>query len=134
MTPVPGPVVRTMIVCGDILVDPKDSKRVTLVNLIGTIKSSGEPRFPVRQEELCVFVELAECRESGDAFIAICQADTEEKIFTTRRRKIPAPSNVLESLGLRFRIKSCRFPAAGLYWVQFIYNDRLLSERPLLLR
>jgi hypothetical protein len=55
------PVVRYLVVCRDIRYDR--NKVVTLVGLISAIRALRN--FPVRHRELCVFVQLTECRGSG---------------------------------------------------------------------
>jgi hypothetical protein len=59
------PVVRYLIVCEDVLRDPRNPNRLTLVNLISTIQSLSDPPFPCRYPELCVYVQLTDCRVAG---------------------------------------------------------------------
>jgi hypothetical protein len=41
-----APVVRHLLVCEDLIRDPTNPQRVTLVNLIGHIRSPSQPPFP----------------------------------------------------------------------------------------
>lgn len=41
-------IVRHLIACDDILHDPNNPRRVTLVNLIHAISSGEQPLFPMR--------------------------------------------------------------------------------------
>lgn len=75
------PVVRHMVVCEDIPVDPASPRRVTLVNLLTTIRSPSQPPFPLCYPELCAYIQLTECRGSGEARLQIEQADTQTAIF-----------------------------------------------------
>jgi hypothetical protein len=52
----------------------------------------------------------------------------------TRTRTIPFKSNPLDVQGLFFRVRKCRFPKPGLYWVQFWYNEQMIAQQALLLR
>ena len=125
------PVVRYLIVCKDIVLDPT-TKQVNLIGLISTIRALQS--FPIRHEELCVFVQLIECRGAGRIRVQIVQADTDRIIFRTRTGSVSFGNDPLEVLGVRFRIRNCDFPVAGLYWVQFWYNDELIEQQPIVLR
>lgn len=128
------PVVRHLIVCDDILSDPNNLRRVTLVNLLHAIHSLKQPPFPLLQRELCAMVQVTECRGAGEFRIEFVQADTGRVIRRTRTISNDFGNDPLEVFGLPFRIKDCLFPAAGLYWVQFWYNDHMIAQEPLLLR
>jgi hypothetical protein len=65
------PVVRYLIVCEDIQTDAATPRKVTLVNLISAIRSKDDPPFPLLYRELCVFVQLTECRGAGQITITI---------------------------------------------------------------
>jgi hypothetical protein len=130
MTGVPSPVVRSLILCEDIAADPRNPRRITLVNLINSIRSIDEPPSPLRYRELCVFIQLTSCREQGELRLEIREADTEGSLFATRTRTVSFPNNPVAVHGLRFRIRNLTFPAPGLYWVQFWYNNDLLAQQP----
>jgi hypothetical protein len=126
------PVVRYLIVCEDIVLAPANPRKVTLIGLTNTIRAS--KGFPVRQSELCVFGELTDSRGTGRVRIEIVQADTDRVVFRTRTRSVSFGNDPLDVIGVRFRIRNCLFPAAGLYWVQFWYNDELIEQQPIVLR
>jgi len=77
------PVVRTLIACEEIITDPNNSNRVTLVNLVSSIRSMEDPAYPLQQPVLCVFAQLTDCRGQGEVRIEIREADTEEVVLTT---------------------------------------------------
>jgi hypothetical protein len=128
-----SPTVRVMIVCDGVLTDPRNPKRVTLVNLVSSIRPTGEPAYPHRQAELGVFVQLTECRGPGRVRVEIGAADSDEVVFSTPDRLVAFPNDPLGVHGLRFRILRCRFPAPGLYWVEFWYDNRELARQPIVL-
>lgn len=78
------PVVRHLIVCDEILHDPENPRRVTLVNLIHAIGSVEQPPFPMRHPEFCVFAQLSACRGTGEFRIEVVQADTGTVVRRTR--------------------------------------------------
>ncbi|HZY90514.1 MAG TPA: hypothetical protein VFE78_37170 [Gemmataceae bacterium] len=128
------PVVRYLILCEDVQYGPANPDQVTLVRLVSTIRSQEQPPFPLRHGELCVFIQLTDCRGAGDVRVEIVSEDTGQVIFRTRARRVTFKGDPLEVLGLTFRIRGCTFPAAGLYRVEFWYNGAALAQQPLLVR
>ena len=125
------PVVRHMIVCEDIPVDPVNPRRVTLVNLLSGIRSPSQPPFPFRCPKLCVYAQLTECRGTAEVHLQIEQADTQTSVFQTRLRKISFGNDPLQVFRMFSRIRGCTFPAAGLYWVQLWYNNVVIFQESL---
>jgi hypothetical protein len=134
MTSAPTPTVRNMIVCEEIITDPRNSNRVSLVNLINSIRSLSQPRFPVRFPLFCIFVQMSECRGKHTLRIEVRVADTDMIILGTTLSEVSFPKAPLLVHGVRFRIRNCTFPAAGLYWVQLWVDDHMLAQQPLVLR
>ncbi len=128
------PTVRYLILCEDVQTDPDNPRRVTLVGLISAIRSLEQPPFPLLYREICVFLQLTECRGPADGRIEVHHADSGQVVFRTRTRTIPFGSDPLEIVGATFRIRNCLFQEPGLYWVQFWYNEQMIAQQPLLLR
>jgi hypothetical protein len=128
------PLVRYLIVCDDIRTGPDNPQRVSLVGLCSAIRSLADPPFPVCHEELCVFVQLTGCRGPGQGRIEIVHADSGRMDYRSPTWPLPLPSDPLEVVGLPFRLRNCVFREAGLYWVQFWYDEQCLAQQPLLLR
>src|ERR1700693_3384707 len=129
-----SPFVRNLVVCEEIATDTCNAKWFSLLNLVHSIRSLEEPCYPLLFRQLCVYVQLTGCRGAGEVKIEIREADTDERTFVTRTRSVPFPDNPLSLHALRFRILDCRFPRPGLYWIQFWYNNAVLSQQPVLLR
>jgi hypothetical protein len=128
------PIVRHLITCDDIQLDPKNPRRATLVNIVHSIRSLAQPAFPLLHRELCVLVQLSDCRGTGEFWIENVQADSGGVVRRTQTIGHDFGNDPLEVFGLPFRIRDCLFPDAGLYWVEFWYNDRMVAQEPLLLR
>jgi hypothetical protein len=128
------PTVRYLIVCEDVQTDPDNPRRITLVGLISAILSIEEPPFPLLYREICVFLQLTECRGPADGRIEIQHADSGQVVFRTRTRTIPFPSDPLEVGGVTFRLRNCFFQEPGLYWIQFWYNEQMIAQQPLVLK
>jgi len=108
------PTVRYLIICEDVQTDPAIPRRVTLVGLISAICAVEEPPFPLLYRELCVFLQLTECRGSAEGRVEIRHADSDQVVFRTRTRTVPFPNDPLEVVGATFRIRNCLFQQAGL--------------------
>jgi hypothetical protein len=128
------PTIRYLVLCEDVQIDPSNPRRVTLVGLLSAIRSLEQPPFPLVYRELCVFLQLTECRGPAEANIEIQQADSGRVVFRTRTWTIPLVNDPLEVVGVTFRIRNCLFEEPGLYWVQFRYNDQVIAQQALLLR
>ena len=128
------PIVRYMILCEDWSVDPNNAQRVNIQGLLTNIDSIDEPPFPLLFPEICVLLALTEGRRTGTARIICTFEDTGQRIFGTPTRSVFLGDDPLEVVGVPFRIRDCIFPQAGLYSVQFWYNDLKIDERPLRLR
>jgi hypothetical protein len=128
------PLVRYMILCEDWGTDPNRPNRVNIFGLLTNIRPTDQPAYPLLFRELCVFLVLTEGRGTGDGQIVCVSADTLDKVFETPMRKIAFGDDPLEVVGVPFRIRDCPFPRAGLYLLQFRYNEVELEHRPLHLR
>ena len=129
------PVVRYMLLCDDWQLVPENNhQKVTIFGLISNIHSLDDLPYPLFYREMCVFLVLTEGRGQGEGHIVCVSEEDGQKIFETRRRPISFGSDLLEIVGVPFRIRNCPFPKAGLYSVQFWYDGELVEERPLRLR
>jgi hypothetical protein len=127
------PIVRYLIVCEDLQTDTDNPRRVTIVGLISTIRACEQPSYPLLNRELCVFLQMTECRGPAEGHVEIQHADSGRVVFRTSQRTLPLPNDPLEVVGVTFRIRNCIFPEPGLHWVQFWYKGRIIGQQPLLL-
>jgi hypothetical protein len=128
------PVVRHLLVCEDLIYDPANPQGVTIKNLLGNIRSVEQPPYPLLYAQLCVYVQLTECRGVGEVRLRIEEADTNTLLYRTPKLKVSFGNDPLKKHGLPFRIRDLLFPSAGLYSIEFWYNDARLAEETLLLR
>src|SRR5579885_1435133 len=134
MTATPSPLVRSMIVCEDIIADPRNPNRISLVNLVHSIRSLATPPYPLQHARLCLFMQLTEGRGTGKVRVAIQDAETEAIIFQTRPRAVSFSGDPLAVYGCKFRFRRITFPKRGLYWIQFWYDNDMLAQLPIILR
>ena len=66
--------------------------------------------------------------------LKIVHADSDTAIFTSKVYPHPFGNDPLLTYGLPFRVRNCLFPVAGLYWIQFWYDDAMLAQQDLFLR
>jgi hypothetical protein len=128
------PIVRYLIVCEDVEMDPDNARRISIIGLLSTIRSLQQPPFPLLYREFRVFLQVTECRGPAEGRVEIRQADTDHVVFHTQTRTIPFGNDPLELVGLRFLVQDCVFPEPGLYWVQFWYNEQMIAQQSLVLR
>ena len=122
------PVVRYLIVCEDI---PAHTNRVSLLNLLGTLRSGSQPPFPFRCPKFCVHARLTECRGVGEVRLKIEEEDTQTVIHQSASQRYNFGNDPLKVFHASFRLRDCVFPAAGLYSVQLCYNDIVVFQEPL---
>jgi hypothetical protein len=123
-----------MLLCEDWKVDPANTRRLTIIGLITNIHAVDQPPYPILYREMCVFLALTEGRGQGEGQIVCVFEETGQRVFETVRRTIAFGMDPLEVVGVPFRIRDCRFPFAGLYSVQFWYDEVKLDERLLRMR
>jgi hypothetical protein len=128
------PIVRYMIVCNDWRTDPARSHLINIAGLLYNIRPTGNPPYPLRYPELCVFLALTDCRGQADGWIVCENEDTGQRVFASPRRPITFGPDPLEVVGVPFRIRQCPFPRPGLYSIQFWYNDTQVEQRLVNLR
>jgi hypothetical protein len=84
--------------------------------------------FPYTHPRLSVYLQVTGHQGPASGRVVVLREATEEEITHT-------PIDEFELLGplavihLYVRITDCEFPAAGLYWVQVVLNDKLVAER-----
>jgi hypothetical protein len=127
------PVVRHLLISEDLIYDPVNPQRVTIKNLLGNVRSVSQPPYPLLYPQLCVYVQLTECRGAGEIRLRIEEADTNALVYESPKLKVSLGNDPLRKHGLPFRIRDLLFPAAGLYIVEFWYNEARLAEETLLL-
>lgn len=129
-----SPSVRYFLLCDDLIVGPDDPLRVSIIGLMSTLRPAKEPKYPYLKPQICVFIELVECRGDADGQLRFVHADTEEVAFESKIRRLSFRRDPLELYGVRFRFRDCIFPQPGLYFAQFWYYFQILAQQPLLLK
>jgi hypothetical protein len=123
-----------MLLCEDARPSKGNPRKVDVFGLLSTINVDKDAAdFPVGCS-LCVYVALTEGRGRGAAQLAIRDAEAGEICYAGLVHRITFGSDPLRAYSYLFRITECRFPGLGLYWVEFRFNDVILSREPLLVQ
>jgi len=128
------PVVRHMLLCDDARPNPNNPRKWDVLGLVSAVNAASESDFPVLVPTLCVYLEIAGGRGTGQARIDCRQADSGKVMFSSPTHEVTFPPDPLAVRGLAFRLVDCKFPQPGLYWLQFCYNQQTLAEQPLIVR
>jgi hypothetical protein len=131
------PIVRYMVLCDDVRIDPARPTCAHIDCLMSNIVSLEDPPFPLVREMICVYFILTGGHGKGMGQIRVAYMDREheEPVFGSAEHLLDfSGQSPLDLLGVAFRIEACRFPRAGQYSVQFWYNGEKVEERLLRLR
>ena len=124
------PVVRHLIVCEELLRHSENSNKVTLVNVISTIRPTDEAGFPLVVSQVCVYAQITECRGTGKIQLRITHPDSGQTIFQSTERQLTFPNRPLDVVGIPFRILDCSFAIPGLYHVELWFDQVCLAQQP----
>jgi hypothetical protein len=125
--------VRYLILCDEVHADPANNLRVDVQGLMTHIRSAASPPFPMVRPHFCVLVILTDCRGESELSLRIVQAETGKVVFRNRPRRVRFAGASREAVGITFRLRDCSFPAAGLYWVEFLESDEVKAKQALTL-
>jgi len=123
-----------LIPCDDVAPDPSNYHRLTVVGLLTVIRARAAPPFPVVRPVFCVLLLLTGGQGAGDLELRITQDPTGNQIFRTRRRQLRFVGDPAAILPVKFEIRNCSFPDAGLYWVEVMWQGSTLARTKLFLR
>lgn len=95
--------------CEDWRLDGLTNRRVSILGLIWTIRSTDDPPFPLFYREFSVFLALTAGRGQGEGQITCVFEDTGVAVFETPTRPIAFPADPLQVLGVSFRVRDVTF-------------------------
>jgi hypothetical protein len=123
-----------LIPCDDVVPDPTNYHRLTVVGLLMVTRASATPPFPVVRPVFRVLLLVTGGQGLAELELRITQDQTGNHVFRTRRRQLRFLGDPTAILPMKFEIRNCNFPAAGLYWVEVICDGSLLARKKLFLR
>jgi hypothetical protein len=128
------PVVRHMLLCDDVRVDPTRPGRRDVLGWYSVLTSTLTPPFPLRFPSMCVYSLLVGGRGKGEARVAVRHADTDAVVQLSQRYRITFPADPLRLVYLKILVQNCTFPRPGLYTVELYWNQSLVAQESLRLR
>jgi hypothetical protein len=130
----PRPVVRSLILCEEVVPDAANPNRVSLMHVISAIGPVAGATYPVIRPRLGVFAQLTACRGQGPIWVELRQADTDRVVFRSRSQSVRFPDDPLAVNGATIRLRNLVFPVPGLYWVQLWFDNTVIGVTPLRLK
>jgi hypothetical protein len=122
------PVVKSMVVCEDVLPGPEGTGNVHLMNVFSSIRPRAEPLFPHRHPQVCVFLQLTDAEGRALGQIIARQQSSGSAVFGSARHVINFRDRLQVKWAL-FRLQDCPFPEPGLYSIEFHCAGRWLFEQ-----
>ena len=129
-----NPTVRHMLLCNDAEAEPGRPNRWNVSGLLHALTFAADTTFPTHYPLLTILLHLTGGRGGGAVQVIGVHADSEQVVFSTPPRTIQFPNDPLAVFGLVFRILDVPIPQRGLYYIQFRYNEQMISQQPLLAR
>lgn len=126
-----SPLVQYMILCKDVRLEGPSPKRMNVYGLMTHVQSP-IGAFPAHIAEFCILMALRNGRGPGTAMISAVNEDTGETCWNSVPMRINFGADPLETRWLSFRMKEVTFPNAGVYSVEFRYNDIVLASQALI--
>jgi hypothetical protein len=123
-----------LIPCDDVVPDPSNYHRLTVAGLLTVIRARTAVPFPVVQPVFCVLLLVTGGQGGGELELHITQDLTGNQIFRTRRRQVRFVGDPTAILPIKFEIRNCSFPAAGLYWLDVMWQGSTVARKKLFLR
>jgi len=125
------PEIIHLIVCDDVEVDPRNVHRINLLGLITRMWSIADPPFPIVRPEFCIFAMFTGGKGPVEVAIRIVSEVTRQSIFRSNVRRIRFAGQPSDVTGATFRIRGCRFPVAGLYWIECLSAQNVIGRQRL---
>ena len=131
------PLVRKTILCDKWSYQPPGSKRVVAEGIAMSIRGfrdDSEDAYPIVHPSLSVLVFVTGGQGEGEAFVEIVSEDTGEPVCPPLGGLIRfrADRAAVDCVGFDF--SDIVFERPGMYTVRFVFDGKILTEDPLLLR
>jgi hypothetical protein len=123
------PRVHVMVLCDEIESCPDEEEAFNLSGVRTKIRADA---FPYNHAQLCVYLQLTGHAGTTRCHVTVVDAKADEVVYVTPSRVIHL-QGPLVVLPVVHRVRNCKFPTPGLYYVQAFCDLKLLCERPLLL-
>jgi hypothetical protein len=125
-----APRARYLIVCDEVLTDPQRPGKLIIVGLASLVVWPTGATTPLRLEKLVVLLILTDGRGAGMGRIVCRNEETGAPVFGSPPTRISFEGKDPSGHhAVTFKLLDCRFPAPGVYVVQFLFDDALVQEQ-----
>ena len=127
MTPILQPVVKSILVCQEVLRDNRGN-----LHLLGVFERirrshSGEPTPQYSYPQLCFVVAVTDVVGNFSARVRVTSASTDAVVFSSSTETV----SIHDKLNVKwvvFRLRNCPLPVAGVNFFQLHWNGHVLAE------
>lgn len=128
------PVVRSYVLCDDVAPNTRDPSKIDAYGIFHEVRHDPVGGYPAVLPVMCAYLRLSGGRGAGVGRVVAIEADTGTPVFASLPHPITYPADPLALIPVVFRILDCRFPRAGLYWIEFWHDGQELISEPLTVR
>lgn len=121
------PVVKSMVLCEDVLPGPDATGNVHLMNVFTAITPRTHPQYPLLFPQICVFLQITDHQGAHQGQIRVRNLSTDRLVFGSSMHQIELESRLQLKLIL-FRIRNCPFPESGIYSVEFYWDGIWITD------
>jgi hypothetical protein len=123
------PRIHVMVLCDEIEVSPDEEG---VFNLNGVRTRVRAESFPHTHRQLWVYLQMTGHEGTTRCHIQIVNGETDEVVHVGPARDIELEGPLVVR-PLAFRLRNCKFPTPGVYYLHAICDGKLLCERLLIL-
>lgn len=123
------PRVHVMVLCDEI--EPSEAE-ADVFDLRGVRTDIVAPSFPYTHPQLCVYLQMTGHEGVVTGRAVVNQVETDDDIASTVEDVVQF-HGPLAFVHVPWKVLDCSFPQPGLYYVQVLFDGKLIGERPLIL-
>jgi hypothetical protein len=129
-----APRARYMLLCDEVVRDAQRPGKLTVVGLTSLVVWPAGTTTPVSLGRLVVLLILTDGYGAGTGHI-LCSDENGFPVFQSPPVPISfAGKDPAGHYGVTFTLLDCRFPAPGVYTVQFLFDDSVVQDQLLTVR
>jgi hypothetical protein len=128
------PVIRHMILCDDVKPNPANPKKADITGLLHSIDVGPDESFPLLYPLLCVYIQFTGARGQGMFQLRISNEENDQVIYQSQAHPVSLGNYPLAVNSCLFRVWNRLFSAPGQFWVQILWNDKILKQELLIVR